>query len=64
MVINSYNISKIKESLNSDGHQFLQYQQNKRKFKQSWSSIPTTFFYFADIVGIDDHDCLNFLLFC
>jgi hypothetical protein len=43
-----------KESLNSDGHQFYQYQQNKqspltlthwtqnmkRKFKQWWSSIP------------------------
>jgi hypothetical protein len=29
MVINSTNINKIKESLNSDGHQFHQYQQNK-----------------------------------
>ena len=34
------------ESLNSDGHQFHQYQQNEqspltyRKFKQWWSSIP------------------------
>ena len=34
MVINSTNINKTKESLNSDGHQFHQYQQNKRKFKQ------------------------------
>ena len=39
MVINSTNINKTKESLNSDGHQFYQYQQNKRKFKQWWSSI-------------------------
>ena len=29
MVINSTNINKTKESLNSDGHQFYQYQQNK-----------------------------------
>ena len=29
-----------KESLNSDGHQFYHYQQNKRKLKQWWSSIP------------------------
>jgi hypothetical protein len=34
MVINSANINKTKESLNSDGQQFRQYQQNKRKFKQ------------------------------
>ena len=44
MVINSTNNNKTKESLNSDtdGHQFHQYQQNKRKFKQWywWSSIP------------------------
>jgi hypothetical protein len=32
MVNNSSNINKPKESLNSDGQQFLQYQQNKRKF--------------------------------
>ena len=32
--MNSININKTKESLNSDGHQFHQYQQNKRKFKQ------------------------------
>ena len=40
MVNNSSNINKTKESLNSDGQQFLQYQQNKRKFKQWWSTIP------------------------
>ena len=40
MVNNSTNINKPKESLNSDGQQFYQYQQNKRKFKQWWSTIP------------------------
>ena len=39
MVNNSTNINKTKESLNSDGQQFHQYQQNKRKFKQWWSTI-------------------------
>ena len=39
MVNNSTNINKTKESLNSDGQQFNQYQQNKRKFKQWWSTI-------------------------
>ena len=34
MVKNSTNINKTKESLNSDGQQFLQYKQNKRKLKQ------------------------------
>ena len=34
MVNNSINIIKTKESLNSDGQQFHQYHQNKRKFKQ------------------------------
>jgi GTP-sensing pleiotropic transcriptional regulator CodY len=29
-----------KESFNSDGQQFLQYQQSKRKFEQLWSKIP------------------------
>ena len=39
MVNNSTNINKTnnhfspKESLNSEGQQFYQYQQNKRKFK-------------------------------
>ena len=40
MVNNSTNINKTKESLNSDGQQFHQYQQNKRNFKQWWSTIP------------------------
>ena len=40
MVNNSNNINKTKESLNSDGQQFHQHQQNKRKFKQWWSTIP------------------------
>ena len=40
MANNSTNINKTKESFNSDGQQFHQYQQNKRKFKQRWSTIP------------------------
>jgi hypothetical protein len=40
MVNNSININKRKENLNVDGHQFHQYQQNKTKFKQWWSTIP------------------------
>jgi hypothetical protein len=40
MVNNSTNINKPKESLNSDGQQFLQCQQTKRKFLQCWSTIP------------------------
>ena len=39
MVNNSTNINKPKESLNSDGQQFLQYQQTKRKILQWWSTI-------------------------
>ena len=39
MINNSTNINKTKESLNSDGQQFYQYQQNKRKFKQWRSTI-------------------------
>jgi GTP-sensing pleiotropic transcriptional regulator CodY len=39
MVNNSTNINKTKESLNSDGQQFLQYQQAKRKFEQWWSTF-------------------------
>ena len=31
---NSTNINKTKETLNSDGQQFLQYQKNKREFKK------------------------------
>jgi wobble nucleotide-excising tRNase len=34
MVNNSTNINKTKESLNSDGQQFLQYQQNQKKVYQ------------------------------
>jgi hypothetical protein len=45
-------MNKTKESLSSDGQQFHQYQQNKRKFK------------LVDIGGIVDHHCLNFVLFC
>ena len=40
MVNDSTNINKTKESLNSDGQPFYQYQQNKRKIKQWWSTIP------------------------
>ena len=40
MVNNSSNINKPKESFNSDGQQFLQYQQTKRKFSEWWSTIP------------------------
>ena len=40
MVNISSNINKPKESLNSDGRQFYQCQQNKRKFKQRWSTFP------------------------
>ena len=32
MVNNSSNINKPKESFNSDGQQFLQYKENKKKF--------------------------------
>ena len=34
MVDNSTNINKTKENLSNDSQQFLQNQQNKRKFKQ------------------------------
>jgi MFS superfamily sulfate permease-like transporter len=40
LVENSSNINQTKESLNSDSQQFLQFQQNKTKFKQWWSTIP------------------------
>ena len=39
MVNNSTNTNKTKESLSSHGQQFNQYQQNKTKFKQPWSTI-------------------------
>ena len=38
MVNNYANINKTKESLNSDGQQLRQHQQNKRKFKQNTTS--------------------------
>ena len=34
MVDNSTNINKTKENLSNDSQQFLQNQQNERKFKQ------------------------------
>ena len=34
MVNYSTNINKTKDSINSDGQQFHQYQQNKRQYKQ------------------------------
>jgi hypothetical protein len=34
MANNTTNINKTKERLNSDGQEFHQYQQNKRKIKQ------------------------------
>ena len=39
IVNNSSIINKTKESLKSDSQKFHQYQQNKRKFKQCWSTI-------------------------
>jgi hypothetical protein len=39
MVKNSTNINKTKESLNSDGQQFHQYQQNKRKLLVEFLTI-------------------------
>jgi hypothetical protein len=51
MVNNSTNINKTKESLNSDGQQFHQYQQNKKslnsdgqqfhQYQQNEQSPPT-----------------------
>jgi hypothetical protein len=52
MVNHSSNINKPKESVNSDGQQFYQYQQNKRK-----TITVYTFFWFVDIGGIVDHHC-------
>ena len=40
MVNYSTNINKTKNSINSDGQLFHQYQQNKRQYKQWWSTIP------------------------
>ena len=39
MVNISSNINTQKERLNSDGRQFYQCQQNKRKLKQIWSTF-------------------------
>jgi hypothetical protein len=55
MVNISSNINKPKESLNSEGQQFLQYQQ---------TITAKTFIWFVDIGGIVDHHCSNFLLVC
>jgi hypothetical protein len=54
MANNSTNINKTKESFNSDGQQFHQYQQNKRKLL---SISVLTFFCFVDIGGIIGHHC-------
>ena len=40
MVNYSTNINKTKDSINSDGQLFHRYQQNKRQYKQWWSTIP------------------------
>ena len=40
MVNNSTHINKTKEMFSRDGQQFHQYQENKRKLKQWWSTIP------------------------
>jgi hypothetical protein len=60
MINNSTNINSTKESLTSDGQQFHQYQQNKRKLKTVMINNTTV----VDIGGIVDHHCLNFLLHC
>ena len=39
-IIKAKNHLSPKESLNSDGQLLHQYQQNKRKYKQWWSTIP------------------------
>jgi hypothetical protein len=69
MVNNTININKTKESLNSDGQQYHQYQQNKGKFKQRWSTIPSIStkqkkVQTVMVNNIVDHRCLNFPLFC
>ena len=40
MVNYSTNINKTKNSIISDGQLFHQYQQNKKQYKQWWSTIP------------------------
>jgi hypothetical protein len=70
LVNNSTDINKTnnhlspKESLNSGGQQFHQYQQNKLSPKESLNSDGQQFhryLRFVDIGGIVDHHCLNFL---
>jgi hypothetical protein len=77
MVNNSTNINKMnnhlspKESLNIDGQQFYQYQQNKQSLLLILVELLTitvyTFFRwevivcFADTGRIVDHHCLYFL---
>jgi hypothetical protein len=61
MVNNSTNINKTnnhlspKNSLNNDGQQFYQYQQNQQSPLFRWEVIVG----FVDIGGIVDHHCLN-----
>jgi hypothetical protein len=45
-----------KESLNSDGQQFYQYQQNEQS-----PSLGEVTVHFVDIGGIVEHHSLNFL---
>ena len=40
MVNYSTDINKTKNSINSDGQLFHQYQQNKKQYKQWWSTVP------------------------
>jgi hypothetical protein len=66
MVNNSSNINKTKESLNSDGQQFNQYQYSfvLLILKELLTITVQTFFWFVDIGGIVDHLCSNFPLVC
>jgi hypothetical protein len=40
MVNYSTDINKTRNSINSDGQLFHRYQQNKKQYKQWWSTIP------------------------
>jgi hypothetical protein len=65
MVNNSTHINKTKESLNSDGQQFLQYKQSK-SFVYIGGIVDyhcLNILLFVDIGGIVDYHCINFLLF-
>jgi hypothetical protein len=64
MVDNSTNINKPKESLNSDGQQFLQYSFVFFILEELLAITVKTFFWFVDIGGIVDHHCSNFPLVC